>query len=359
MSSVMSASYSEYAPLRYEITRPFCKKVSETIAKERFLRPGDLGTSNYSKYLWSLMSKTVDLDTERAGFATNELRFSEAYASFLAGNRIIYDFSKKLLSSLVRTDADSIPLKSIKFPNESFYLHFGCMNWPKDFPVSCEGVYVERSSRDREDVIYFTPILPGRFSKPFWMDVSEEIDSSIFIICLDDDISNITDYFKCEKESFDEAIAEQRAWCGNDTIVKLMGTDRMDALANAFIARIAVNCMLYLNAVPDDIEDRWDDRAPKDLVFQAENSDKDSVRKSSTRALEKKDYIKVKLVGKKYEQHNPLHQKPGSKQVPHIRRGHFRNQAFGPEWSLHRVIFIPPVLINAEDGEIPGRIIEI
>lgn len=40
----------------------------------------------------------------------------------------------------------------------------------------------------------------------------------------------------------------------------------------------------------------------------------------------------------------------------HWRRGHFRNQAYGPNWSLHRAVYIEPVLIHGElESAVPSR----
>lgn len=358
MTSVKSASYSEYAPLRYEITRPFCKKISEVIRRERFLRDDDTATTNYSRELWSTLAKSVEISPNRAGFATNELRYAEAYADFFENDRIIFDFSKKLLSALIETDADKIPLKSIKFPATSFYIHFGKMEWPESFPIKCEGVYVSKHSKADHDVLDFTPVNFKKFMGPLIFEADENIDTTKFNICVDDEVQNVSDYFETEEFAFKEHIEELRNFTGDDTLVKFMRSDKLDAAANALLATIVVNCLLFISAAPDDIEQRWDDRAPRELVIKSESAEKDGARKSASNSLEKKDYIKIKLIGKRYEQHNPLHHRLGSKQVSHIRRGHFRNQAYGSEWSMHRVIFIPPAMINAGSDDLPGRIIE-
>jgi hypothetical protein len=40
----------------------------------------------------------------------------------------------------------------------------------------------------------------------------------------------------------------------------------------------------------------------------------------------------------------------------HWRRGHFRNQAYGPSWSLHRAVYIEPVLVHGElESAAPSR----
>ncbi|MCT9633885.1 hypothetical protein NOX73_32960, partial [Pseudomonas aeruginosa] len=49
----------------------------------------------------------------------------------------------------------------------------------------------------------------------------------------------------------------------------------------------------------------------------------------------------------------------GRSVATHFRRGHFRSQPYGPERSLRKVIFIPPVVVNPGQSELPGRIYEV
>lgn len=45
----------------------------------------------------------------------------------------------------------------------------------------------------------------------------------------------------------------------------------------------------------------------------------------------------------------------GWKVRPHLRRGHLRGQAYGPNRELHRQVFIAPVFVNADEGWIAER----
>jgi hypothetical protein len=359
MVAIQSTSYSKYAPLRYEITRPFCKKISAFIKKELFLRDSDTAASNYSKELWGTLGKSIEINIHRMPFALSELRSAEAYSFFLESNRIIYDFNKKLVSSLIHTDADNISLKGIKFPTPSFYIHFGDIDWPESSPTNFEGAYVRKENFPECELITITPIKSRKFTSMWVLDSNMEFEVSSFNICVDDEIKSLADYLIDESRSFRETLDEMREFSGDDNMAKFTGHDKLDARTNYEIARIVVNCLLFLNAVPEDADQAWDDRAPRELVLKAESADKEGARKSALNSLEKKDYVKVKLIGKRYDQQNQIANKSGSKQVSHIRRGHFRNQAYGPEWSMHRVVFIPPALINPGTGDLPGRILDV
>jgi len=76
---------------------------------------------------------------------------------------------------------------------------------------------------------------------------------------------------------------------------------------------------------------------------------------------EAQGYVRVRFVGRHYAE------SAGAKAVSeamgtgrtmptHLRRGHFRNQPYGPERSLRRTVFIAPIVVNPGKGEPAGRI---
>lgn len=357
MARVSPASYSVYAPLRYEITRPFAKKLSQRAASQRFLHGNRKADEVYHDDMWRIMRKSTTINFAKTNFATNESKYLTAYSSFYDNGRIIYDFSHKLISALISTDSNKIPLSTLKFPAKSFYMHFGDMAWPSECPIEIEGVYVHTFMNERsETIIQFQPIQYRMFSFPFYMETGVDADSSCFIVRIGNNLYSIDDYIKEEQASLDEQMDEMRHFEDSDKIAKFFGFTGINPEKNAMIAKTVINCLLYLKSVPDDIEKAWEDRAPHELVQRAILEDSEGNRNSANRTLLNQDYLKINLIGKKFYYHDQSGHGQSSKKATHLRRGHFKNQAYGHEWSEHRVIYVPPVLVNPENGEVPGRI---
>jgi hypothetical protein len=357
MTRVTPASYSHYGPLRYEITRPFAKKFAKTAVSIIAAHGREKTNDLYHRILWQELGKNVEINVDKIGFATNEARYIDAYSDFYAGGRVIFDFSSELTSALLSTDANKIPLKTINFPYNSFYIHFGEISWPEGFPENIEGVYVSKFTDANLNVyIQFQPLHVKQFTLPFYMESHFGIDGSNFTIPLNDEVVNLEEFVLEEESEFREIMDDVMSSPHGDEIADLFGYKSLSAVNNGAVAKAVINCLLYLSAVPSDVEETWDDRAPRDVVERALKGEKEGTRKSAERTLVNQDYLKVKLIGKKFIHAIPHQHRESSKQITHIRRGHFRNQAYGHEWSEHRVIFIPPVLINPDSDEIPGRI---
>ena len=124
---------------------------------------------------------------------------------------------------------------------------------------------------------------------------------------------------------------------------------------------LVVNCLLYLGVAPEDSREQWDDRADTTLVEQATSAEKPGTRKTAERTLANKGYVKIRLIGHQFAASaaGQAFGESGRTVATHFRRGHFRNQPYGPERSLHKVIFIPPVVVNPGQSDPPGRIYEV
>jgi hypothetical protein len=124
---------------------------------------------------------------------------------------------------------------------------------------------------------------------------------------------------------------------------------------------LVVNCLLYLGVAPEDQEDGWSDTADPHLVEQAKSGLKPGTRKTAERTLVNQGYIKVKFIGHQFASSTEGQEfgQSGRTVATHFRRGHFRNQPYGPERSMRKVIFIPPVVVNQGQGDVPGRIYEV
>lgn len=244
-------------------------------------------------------------------------------------------------------------------PADSFYLHFGDINWPSNVPNDIEGVYVQWGiDEGGTPLIYFDPVIKTKFSTPPHMKSLADRENLAFTLFIDNEKTTLADV--CEEIAEEQEVERQLK---NDdfyqemimAMEKVLGVERPDGESDksAFVAKLSINCILYLLAVKDDVRERWDDRVPQNLKDALE-SEKEGKRKTAEKTLENM-YLRVKYVGEKFSHSAGARNHESGRKISHIRNAHFRNQAYGPEWSLHRVIFIPPAVIHA-DEEIPGRI---
>lgn len=360
---VLSASYSSYAPLRFEITRQGCQKIAERykyLIGKAELHEVDSKISHDTMVMYkNLMPPSLDAFK----ILRKESGKMLSYVEFFSSNRMIYDFHKSLTSALLETDIDKINLDNIPKPHEHFYLHFGNYSWPDGYPPELEGVYVSfRSNLEEGKSMYFDPVFNHQFATPLHVNTERESISGNFEIFFSDVTEGIEEYLarSSEEISFE-----------NSTLVSPDGPpifevfnevckrDPGNPKQNALVAKIAINCMLYLAAVPDDVEHEWEDRAPANLVELSLRGEKEGTRKTAERTLANQHYLKVRIVGRAFSRSHDSININTHKKATHVRKGHFRNQAYGPEWTMHRIIFIAPKVINPGSGEMPGRIFEV
>ncbi|MHD0644872.1 hypothetical protein ACYPKM_04545 [Pseudomonas aeruginosa] len=282
----------------------------------------------------------------------------DQYLAFKHSGRQIYDFHRNLTAALVLTDIEKISLSKIDMPSSSFYFHFGDVDWPSGYPSDLEGVLIRPCVEDGRKALFIAPISKWKYTMPVHMTDPSSIDGSEFKIDLNLAGDDLDSYLKEVWEDESELMGGMY-YHDSLGVKRNLGFDPVSPNIRASILRVVVNCLLFLSAVKDDIVEAWDDRAPKELAMRAISADKDGARKTAERTLQNQDYIKVKLVGTKYAHAQEAHEHTAHGKAPHIRRGHFRNQAYGKEWAMHRVVFIPPMVINHDAGDIPGRIFQV
>jgi predicted protein tyrosine phosphatase len=96
------------------------------------------------------------------------------------------------------------------------------------------------------------------------------------------------------------------------------------------------------------------------VVFATKNVVKTTVVNKLAKlgiGLKKNPYIKITTltIGKVVEKADGKGGHDGSHRRPHLRRGHKREQRYGPNWQFTRTIFIEPIFVNADEGWIAER----
>lgn len=374
-SKVVTSAFSRYAPLRYEATRPFAM-----VQGPRFHARAKLGFKERSRYIQQELLPVVRRELNNLGPQPGpgpgqaEIGNVQVFGSYLAGGRVVFDFHKRLTAALLDTDVESIPLTAIPRPADSLYLHFGAGSG-----VSIDGDAIEGAFVSWADYVGEPPRLivdfvrEGQFSdRLFWLQENGEpltgcsIDISDgaqgIIVALEQSVAEIEGRNKAILEQMAETQRQLAERYGE--VVSIPSPISRIGQNLPLLKRglaLVVNCLLYLGVAPEDRRDEWDDCADASLVELASNGEKPGTRKTAERTLINKGYVKIRFVGHQFASSaaGQAFGETGRVVATHFRRGHFRNQPYGPERSMRKVIFIPPVVVNPGQNELPGRIYEV
>lgn len=367
---ISPASYSIYAPLRYEATRPYSVRIGE-----QYLRYAGMTLTARNKHLVHDIAPAMRKAMRTAGkpFEGNsilaEVNNFLCFGEFIKGGRVIYDLHRKLTEALAATDVEDLPVSLLPKPADSLYLHFGDADLKNEGCGDIEGAFVSwRSIAGEPETLNIYLATKHAFASPFfWKEENIEIGNGS-MIDIEDKSMNMLD---CLQKSIDlvhknhiedTTEMEDRYFRETGEKIKLPQVSVPEGFLESVQAgaKLVFKCLLFLSSNADDHYYDWDDRAPRDIVHSANHGEKEGTRKTAERTLSNRDYLKIRFVGRKFAESstfiNPEHS--GSKKSKHVRRGHFRNQAYGPEHSLRKVVFIPPMVINPDSGEDLGRIYE-
>lgn len=355
MSRISPSSYSAYAPLRYEVTRPFVPYLSAKFAASYF--PSKLQRSNFffkeilpEIFEAAAKSKVDPHDTS----IELEIDNLKAYTEFLISGRIIYDFHKELSSQLASTQLEGSSLTSLIKPYEAFYLHFGDVEWPGNTVSNVEGAFVSWGNPSEElDYLTIHVIKKRQFSNAlFWQSPENEVTEHFSI--------NVSDTPDGIKDQFAEIGNRWRRSATSLGYDNVLASDEVDQTLSHMQAvfTLVVNCLLYLSATAKRLSEA---ESIADLSRQEGAHSRESESPSQEAigdALSNQDYLKVNLISSEFVHHQGKHFVTGTnhKKAAHERKGHYRNQRHGPKLSLTKVVFINPTKIHSESDVLPGRI---
>lgn len=115
--------------------------------------------------------------------------------------------------------------------------------------------------------------------------------------------------------------------------------------------RLIINGLCYLSAYTNDIETKWPDDTPTSLLQKIENSSKPKDVRRTVSQLTSMGYVKVHYCGKAFRHTISENYKTDRKTKTHWRRGHWRNQAYGPQLSKRKLIWIMPLIVSQDKKE--------
>lgn len=365
---------SAYAPIRYEATRKYARQIGRL-----FMMHANRGEASRLRFvgheLLSRMREEVARlgPQEGPGPVQAEVVNVQVFGGFDAGGRIIFDVARPLTESLLLTDAGDIPCGELVFPAPNFYLHFGPAAGLSDEGGVYEGAFVTHLGK-----ILLLDLVPVNFGHRLFyrmplgeplvavrIDLSEPTRTVLSAL-----EKSVDDVLATNRRNFEQlAQFEEELTARYGQIVKApMAIECLEGRGPLLkmTMQLVVNLMFYLAAEPEDVHEDWSADTPQNLIDQSRDpSAKPGTRKTAENSLSNMGYLKVKYVGTNYAESNEAHKMgeailTGRVLSTHIRRGHFRRQAYGQDRALRKMIFVAPVVVNvSRSADSPGRIYEV
>lgn len=308
-----------YHPERFKITRPFAKQVvqyfrsnvKDGLVTQRNLT--DIGVILERSYKSMISRLPFDKRPKNAKFLYKDLSYAMHYGTFNSLGKYIYHFDNELTDQFKMTDIDNVPIALLSFPHRSFYLSFGQqidLNlWGDGFFV--DGAYITAIpgqqlqiilSTIRNDIDYTDDLNwitnPDRY---YYMSLNidnpEDILSSVVDKSIEVDIQHIkdmsdaiTDMTGVQRVEGKEAYVIDKRKRSSETEITERRTGNIvfkEAL------RLVINGLLYITAHAEEVEARWSDNTPRNMIERLEKAtDKRSEQKAISDLLSQ-GYSKV------------------------------------------------------------------
>lgn len=236
-----------------------------------------------------------------------------ALEPFNSSGKNIFQISSSLQFLLSKTIIDDLTEDCIRLPYNGFYISF-------DYAITdIEGVYVYR-----------------------W----PEYGSGLEFTFVNGDRSYNYCISKGENVLNGLSEARQIKW---DDAIRLEEYEEVEIDRNIIqYFKLAIGALLYLSLPKNDITEQYPNDLPVHLKTNLEKADTKRRKEKAEQAIKEAGYTKIKFVGQSFAS---MTTGVGGDKATHWRRGHWRNQAYGEGMKQTRLIWIMPMIINAEKGE--------
>ena len=270
----------------------------------------------------------------------------------------LYDISPALLEALAHSDTGDMRLCDLRSPNHIYYLHWGPQHDLLLYgQIPVEGAVVAIVEHK------WQLALVGRTSED-WPSSSSVRDS--FMLKFPENAREVPfaqavelAVAAGEQELRDVFAASQAGLNPWHMTQEIYESIHAEMEANAPVVKqalaLAGNCMAYLTAYPGDSRFDWETDAPQSMLTKLTRGTKESERTSSK--LKNLGYLQIHRVGLDFQQsveaveaaqrHSEGVGLPGAhaSRRPHWRRGHWRHQAYGPQLSQRKLLWMRPTRV--------------
>jgi len=325
-----------------------------------------------------------------------EFRVFRHYVSFLNCGSNIFEFPSKLLNVFWETDVDDVLLEDIHLPFSTVYLNFGRQDGKKlygtvesvqdenrgrKYPFGqkyvdffLDGAYVTQCPKSGAIKVVLTGVRnSSNYHSNHCIDGCEEtleFELPVFKsgVTVEETLKyqvekiHKTVYENYLSDKANEAFREYSDFLDSTLVISQSFTK---ASANQFAdtLKLVINCLLYLQSYPDEIQDDYPDSAPFNLVAQTKT--KTFVAGVATRKLSDLGYRKIKFCGRNSQLIQQINLEEEGEEIlntedsipngsisrtvsPHKRRTHRRKQRYGKSLQSWRYIWIKETTVHPQ-----------
>lgn len=369
-------STEKYHPFRYGLQRPFAKQVasywSTVVGTETVPTIGaieGLQARLTSAYNEALDKIPFEQRPPHLDLLMEEVNRAVTYGTFCTHGRNIFDFEAALVDMFRQTDIGDVPASVIHLPYQAQYLALGSS---VDLELSdsrrVDGAYIYVQSFEdgqwlhvdltsapqgtvERDLAAFI-VQPDRgYHLAFQIDFSRPL-ADVVEEALQKEIADTLAPQSHERD-FEQAAMDARVQGLTLTSSRREGGERRaDALRAEFpvfrkALNLVVNALCFLTAYPDEAIAEWPPDAPPSLVKKADAGKSYKEKRRAESKLLPLGFTRINFC--RLNQQNPQSTAANEGHAKaHWRRGHWRNQPYGEGRSLRKLIWIMPVLVNAD-----------
>lgn len=371
----LSQLLSPYAPIRYRTVSWW--EFSRQVAREKFvLTDGriagnlpDLIMEELIQPLTRAMAEQVAVLPEAGeimgAFVAKAMDFRHwvpLAAQYELCGRQIFDLTDVLVEMLSQTDIGECTLEDWHAPYDTFFVRFGrqdSMRVPFENGFEyLDGAFVgvtpwnDPSRPERRIKFGFTTVRKdgtGMTMPGYFIDLNPDEQKMPLLEAIDASIARrIADISGVDERDSDRALTEHRRDLMRDgaTIMK-------QALS------LVVNALFFIESADGkgktNVVEPGRDTPPDLMVLW--NQEPPQKRQKLRSRLIAEGYAFVRMMGKELEPARGV-SVPGGTVKPHWRRGHWRQQRYGPNLSKAKRLWIKPTMINADHphDDMPGHI---
>jgi hypothetical protein len=268
-----------------------------------------------------------------------ENRQALLYNAWRLEGGIIYQLDRHLTEALRQSSLSEVCINDLQYPFDTIYFSFGAqpgLVLESGAPVT--GAYVFYAPGTALRISLTAPLPPdtplprrgyeiydlGIKAKHFGVNLDDAVK-----LALEDDIEDIRQAIEGLRQGGD-TLARREAL---PTLERVYETQKAQFEMYRQVVHLIANALCYLSAYKDDVKEIWPSSTPASLQQKADGEGKEARRAASK--LLAMGYRKVRYMGQQFAE---AERKGGV--TPHMRRAHWRNQAYGEQLKLRKLIWI-------------------
>lgn len=368
-------------PEQYRLHRPFIGEIEKLWKDKKTAGPFQSTMEALLKvmrplYNRAIMQRPFEERPEGSQRLSDELSLAMHYGGFISHGKQVFHFPSSLVEQFRQTEVDEVPGGVLKLPFPTVYLHFGAQ---PDLDLYGRGEFVdgaylnlmEAGEKKLLEIILTTAKVKDKKTDPLWPfdHLGRYYYLGFEILGEEPVVKSVDNAFRADVESALQRARTERGFLSTPwgDVANRAGKTALEsaaALDAGFPSmraalRLIINGLCFLSAYPEHMEGGWGDDAPSDLVDRAKNAKTKQHRFLAKRELQRQGFtfLRIGRVDQRTQTSAGEKGASGGKMPTHWRRGHWRNQAYGPGRLDHRLVWIMPILVNkADELEAPGHV---